>query len=141
MTDELRRCFKCGYETNEALKRCPRCGLGLQSTKQVRRLGWLVLALGLFIVGLMGTITFQTAPALLQPREPMDSEQFTGTAAQGALILTLFSLVIAFGLIAVINGLFQIKTGRRSKALIYFSFGLLILVAIAAGFLMSARGG
>jgi hypothetical protein len=71
----------------------------------------------------------------------MDGERFTGTAAQGALILTLFSLVIAFGLIAVINGLFQIKTGRRSKALIYFSFGLLILVAVAAGFLMSARGG
>jgi hypothetical protein len=130
MIDELRICYKCRYETYEVLRKCPKCGLGLFSTKQVRRLGWLMLPIGLLLIGMMGTITFYVTPALFHVGAPTGGKQVTATAEQSALILGLFGSVIAVGLICVANGLWQIKTGRRNKWLVYFSIGLIALVVI-----------
>lgn len=91
--DELRKCYKCGYQTVELLRVCPKCGRRLLSVKQVRRLGWVQLILGLFIVGLMGTITFALAPSLLHPGVPERGEWFTGTAEQGLSTVGLFGLL------------------------------------------------
>jgi hypothetical protein len=140
MIDDLRICYKCYYETNEALKKCPKCGLGLFSTKQVRRLGWVILALGMFLVGLMGTITFYVTPALLYAGSPTGGMQVTATTEQAALILALFGSVIAAGLISMVTGLWQIKTGRRNKWLVYSGIALIALVVIAAVLALKAIG-
>jgi hypothetical protein len=140
MMDELRICYKCYYETNEALRKCPKCGLGLFSTKQVRRIGWMLLALGLLLVGMMGMITFYMAPALLQPGAPTGGMRSTATPEQAMLILGLFGSVIAVGLVCMVNGLWQIKTGRRNKLLVYFSFGMIALVVMAGLAVWKALG-
>ena len=38
--DQLRSCYKCGYETHEPVKQCPKCGQRLRTAREVRVLGW-----------------------------------------------------------------------------------------------------
>ena len=130
--EESRSCYRCGHVTNQAADRCERCGGQLRTTKQVRRLGWVQLVIGLFLVGLMGTITYNLAPLMLQAGEPAGGARFTGTAEQARLILGLFGLIIAFGLASVVSGLWQIKTGRRNKLIFILMLGLFVLVIVAA---------
>jgi hypothetical protein len=99
------------------------------------------LLIGLFLVGLMGTITFNTAPGLLQPGVPQGGERFTGTVEQGRFILGLFGLVIVFGLTSVVSGVWQIVTGRRNKWIRYFSFGLISVLVLVVWFVRKALGG
>ena len=127
MIDELRKCYKCGYETTEVVRQCPKCGRRVLSTKQVRRLGWLQLLLGLFLSAFMGTIALSLAPIMLHP-----GRGFTGTPQQALLILGLFGLVIVFGLSSIANGLWQIITGRRNKWILYLSFVLFALLLFVA---------
>ena len=139
---ELRTCFRCSYETNEVVAQCPKCGQRLRTSGQVRRLGVLQLLIGLFLVGLMGTITFMLAPAILRAGEPVGPDGgFTGTPQQALLILGLFGLVIAFGLGSMLTGLWQIKTGRRNKWLFFGMLALFVLVVLVGWIVKSALGG
>ena len=137
MIDELRKCFKCGYETVEVLRVCPKCGRRLLSVKQVRRLGWVQLILGLFLAGAMGAITFYLAPSLLHAGAPGGGEWFTGTAEQGLSTVGLFGLVIVFGLASMLSGLWQIRTGRRNKWILHL---ILALTAVLGAWLARVNG-
>lgn len=136
MAAEMTTCGGCGYATAESVKRCPQCGRGVRSPKAVRRLGWLQLLIGLFLVGLMGVTTYNLAPMMLAPGESAGGGggRFTGTAEQGLLILGLFGLLVTFGLGSVASGLWQIATGRRNKWIIALMLGLFALVMLAAWF-------
>jgi MFS family permease len=126
--EESSSCFSCGHVTNEVVSKCPKCGRRLRTAKQVRRLGWLQLAIGVFLIGLMGTITYNLAPALLRVGESADGSRFTGTPLQAQLILALFGMVLVFGLGSVASGLWQIKTGRRNKWLFILMVALFIIL-------------
>lgn len=130
MKEELRICNKCRYETHEALGQCPKCGRRLFSTKHARVSGWVFFTLGMLLAGLMGTISILAAPMLLQPGEFIGSTRFSGTAGQGAIILALFGFLIAVGLIFMVNGLWQIKTGRRNKWLLYIGYALIAMTVM-----------
>ena len=130
MTDDLRTCPGCGYQTTENLTHCPQCQRRLMPARQIRRLGWVLLVIGLFLLALMGTIAFYLAPSLLQPgRQTVGGSRFTGTAQQGMSALMLFGAVMLFGLTTIINGLWQIRTGQRNQWLLYAvaAAGLLLL--------------
>lgn len=140
--DQLRSCFKCSYETHEPYDHCPQCGQRLRTARQVRTLGVLQLLIGLFLVGLMGTITIMTAPLMLQAGQANDSGgRFNGTPGQAFMILGLFGLVIVFGVGSMLSGVWLIKTGRRSKWVMYIMLGLFVLVAGAAWLVKAALGG
>ena len=127
--DELRNCYKCGYETAEAVAKCPTCGRGLLSTKHVRRLGWVQVFLGLFLVGFIAIIIYKIAPGMLEPGVPDASgSRWTGTREQGQMVLALLGLIIVIGLTSFVNGLWQTATGKRNKWIIYFGVGLFILL-------------
>jgi hypothetical protein len=102
--------------------------------KNWRLLGWVQLVLGLFLVGVMGTITYNLAPSMLRPGVSAGGGGFTGTAEQGLLILGLFGLLIAFGTGSVASGLWQIATGRRNKWIFVLMLALFVLVMLAAWF-------
>jgi hypothetical protein len=128
--EELRSCYRCFYETGAAVAQCPRCGGRMRTAGQVRRLGWVQIVLGLFIVGFMGAITAFVAPLILNAGEPSATgSRFNGTPEQALLILGLFGIVILFGLVAMLNGVWQIKYGRRNK-------WLFIVVMTLAGLLV-----
>lgn len=131
--DERRNCYKCGYQTVETITKCPKCGRKLLSTKLVRRLGWVQLFIGLFLVGMMAVITFNLAPNMLEPGVPdAGGSRFTGTREQAKVILSLFGLIIVFGLTSFVNGLWQVTTGRRNNWILYFGVFLFVLLIIFA---------
>ncbi|WP_425230993.1 hypothetical protein [Sphingomonas sp.] len=104
-----------------------------QTPRTVRRLGWVLLFIGLFLVGLMGAITWKMYPSMSHPGvTDASGTTFTGTAAQAHDALQLFALVIAFGFVAMANGVWQIATGRRNLA-----FAAVSLVLGAALFLFA----
>lgn len=105
----------------------------MRTSKAIRILGGLMLACGLFLIGLMGTITLNIAPQMLHPGQEIGGSTWTGTAEQGRMALTLFSMVIAFGLIATLTGLWQIATGQRSRVV------LVVVILLAAALFAYAR--
>ena len=129
--DERRNCFKCGYETAEPINKCPTCGRALISTKQVRRLGWVQVFVGLFLVGFIAIIIYNIAPGMLEPGVPDASgSRFTGTKEQGQMVLALLGLIIVIGLTSLVNGVWQVATGTRNKLILYFGVGLFILLLV-----------
>ena len=126
---ELRTCHKCGYETADVVSKCPKCGRGLLSARQLRRLGWVQVVLGVFLVGFIAIIIYRIAPTMLQPEVPDASgSRFTGTREQGQMVLALLGLIIVFGLTTLVNGVWQVATGTRNKWILYFGIGLFILL-------------
>jgi len=139
---ETRSCFGCGLLTAEPADKCPRCGRPLLTTKRVRVLGWVQFAMGLFLVGLMGAITYNVAPMMLQPGvETAGGSRFTGTAGQALVILGLFGLVIIFGLTSMVSGLYQVKTGRRNKMIFVFMLAVFGVLMVAAWLIQAGLGG
>ncbi|HYG12174.1 MAG TPA: hypothetical protein VD835_19665 [Pyrinomonadaceae bacterium] len=140
--EESSSCYSCGHVTNEVTTSCPKCGRRLRTAKQVRRLGWLQLLIGVFLVGMMGTITYNLTP-LMFPSGATGSggARFTGTTEQAQLILALFGMVIAFGLGSILSGIWQIKTGRRNKWLFIGMVVLFVVLIFFSWFLRSALRG
>jgi hypothetical protein len=100
----------------------------MRSAKQVRVLGWLQLVIGLFLIGIMGVITFFVAPLLMSPG---GSSGFTGKPVQALMILFLFCLIIVFGMGAGVSGLLQIVTGRSNRWIIILLLGLGALLVVS----------
>ena len=106
-----------------------------QNPRTVRRLGWVLLLLGLFLVGLMGTITWNLYPSMTHPGvADAGGSTFTGTTQQARDALQLFGMVMAFGLLSTVNGLWQIATGRRNLAFVG------VTLVLAAALYFAARG-
>ena len=128
--DQFSTCYKCNFETVELLPLCPQCGGRLRTSTQVRRLGWVLAALGAFLTIFMGLITLVVAGIMSNSGGPASSSHYTGTPQQAELIFGLFGAVIAFGLTALTGGVWQIRYGKRNKKLVFLLFGLAVVLAI-----------
>jgi MFS family permease len=106
----------------------------MRTPRTVRALGWLLLACGIFLIGLMSYLWTVLAPAMAHPGDLTGGTTFTGTAEQGRTILTVFGAVIVFGLGSTVYGLWMIVTGRRSIAMM-----IAVLVLAAALIAISWR--
>ena len=127
-------CHKCDFETNEQLAKCPQCGRRLQSTKKVRILGWLLLVLGTGLVIFMGTLAVIIGQIIAGSDEPGATTRFTGGSEAITLIVTVFGLVISFGLASMIGGVWQIRYGKPNKKIMVAMFvvaGLLFVIGRA----------
>ena len=101
-------------------------------SRKTRMLGWALAGIGVFIVALMGTVTFVVADIVAGSDSPGATTRFTGTPPQARGMFTLFGFVIATGLAALAAGVAQIRTGRRNNVLAG------IFAAMAAGCLACA---
>jgi len=132
--EDLGKCYVCGYETYKYRSHCPRCGTMMQSRRWSRRFGWGLFVCGLIITCLIGAVIYFTAPMMLRPGVSIGGTRFSGTAGQARFILGIFGIVATFGMTAMLYGLWQIRTGRRDKRVIYFVVGLgAVLWLIAMG--------
>jgi len=122
--------LSCRETVEGSVEKCPKCGTRMRTPKMARRLGWFLLLVGLFLVVLIGTVTWNMAPSLLHPYAP--ESNFTGTAEQARLILRLFGVVILFGLGTMVNGTYQIVTGQRSRIITFVTLGLAAVLFIVA---------
>lgn len=130
--EDLSKCYSCGYETHRFVSHCPRCGTTMQSRRWSRRFGWVLLVCGLIITSMIGATLYYTAPTLLRPGVDVDGARFLGSAGQALFVLGILSVVFTFGATVLAYGLWQIKTGRRSKNVIYFTVGLFTVLAFIA---------
>jgi hypothetical protein len=94
--------------------------------------GWILLAAGLFLVLLMGAITIGVAPAMLDPGVETGGTTFTGSDEQAQVFLGLFALVILFGALCIVNGLYMIATGARSRVFTIATLAFAALLYAAA---------
>ena len=122
--EDLSTCYKCGYVTHKFVSHCPECGASMQSKRWSRRYGWMLFACGLFITCVIGTVIFYTLPLLLRPGNSINGTRFAGSTAQAIFVLCIFGMVLAFGVTTMLYGLYQVKTGFRSKRIIYAIIGL-----------------
>ena len=102
-------------------------GDGAAPERNWRTRGWVLVALGLFLVLFMGAIAWNLYPSIAAPGVEAGGTTYTGTAEDTQFVLGIFALVIGFGLICTANGAFMIATGRRSRALTAI---LLVIFAI-----------
>ena len=108
--------LSCGHAVEGNVADCPRCGRRMRSSRAVRTLGVTMALCGMFLVGLMGTITFKMLPVLMHPGvDAYGGGRFNGTDEQASMILSMFGLVIAFGAAAMGIGGWQAVTGRRNR--------------------------
>ncbi len=124
-------CHRCDFETAEQLAKCPKCGSRLQSARKVRILGWLLLVIGTGLVIFMGTLGVRLARIIAGSGDPEATTRFTGGPEVVTLIVTVFGLVISFGLASMVGGLWQIWYGKPNKKLMVVMFvvaGLLIVI-------------
>ncbi len=137
MTDTGNRasiCYKltCGTTIDGDHAFCPQCGSKMKSSKTVRTLGWVLLLCGLFLVGLLGAIVVAIGPLLqsvIVGTNAADEIAFSGNAEAAVAIMRLLWVIIGFGVLTTINGIYQIASGRRSRVLSVVT--LLVGLAIA----------
>lgn len=123
----------CRNTVEGSVAKCPKCGARMRTPRDVRRLGWFLLVIGLFLTGLMGVVTWNMAPMLLYPGDEVTGGgRFTGTAEQATLIFRLFAAVIVFGLAISVIGALQIRSGQRSRAATFVTLGLFAVIAVFA---------
>jgi len=128
----------CAYTVEGRLATCPKCGGPMRAVRESRVRGWALLLLGLLLMAMMGAITWNMAPALLQAGEEAGGSTFTGTAAQARLVLYLFLALIAFGAVTCLNGVYQIVTGRQHwlfvalTLLVFAGLAILVIVTMQA---------
>jgi hypothetical protein len=123
---------------------CPKCGGPMRSVGESPLRGIVLLLCGLFLLGLMGTITYNMYPLLTHPGVRMpDGSSFTGTPDQARITLLLFAAVIAFGLVATANGIYMLIAKQQSRAFMFVSLGLaaalLVITFVAMGKLKPAE--
>ena len=135
--EDVSRCYRCGHETHAFIRRCPRCGASLQSRRWSRRFGVGLLLCGLVLTGLMGWVVLAVAPMLLQPGVRVGQTRFSGTVAQGVVILGIMALVLVLGVATALYGGWQIATGRRSLWVVAGIVGIaVVLTAITVAFVV-----
>ena len=140
---ETSTCFdlRCGYSMEGRAATCPKCGRKMSSSRTVRIYGTVLVLCGLFLLGLMGTITWTMWPMLMQPgAETAGGSRFTGTADDAEMILWLFALVMLFGLVSLMTGLWQVTTGRRNRWVAIASLGLAAILILYARWTTGALG-
>lgn len=130
----LRMCFKCKFEDNTALKKCPRCGRPLFSETNVRVRGVLMFFIGLFLSGFMSFIAFSVADLLFKSSINIAvNSQLSQKPYLIVVIYVIFGGVIAGGLSVMFAGIWQVIFGRRNMFLIRTFIALIILTICAGG--------
>ena len=119
MTPPHRICFKCSYEANIAQIVCPRCGGKMKSKSQIRVLGAVLTLISGFLVVFMSVIAVFMYNAVQQSDKPGATSKFTGSENDILIIIAIFGLVILFGIIGLITGLWQLIFGKRNLILVY----------------------
>jgi hypothetical protein len=127
---DARVCKRCGTETLDPAKRCASCGGAVVAAKTMRRLGWVLVGLGAFLVLFMGAITIFVAQLVFQTNAPGVHGGFTGGPEMEFFMFGIFALVLLFGLTSVVSGLLQVRNGRANRKLMFFMLGLGVLFIV-----------
>ena len=107
--------------------------------RRIRIGGMIATAAGIFILLLMGMITWRMTPILLAaPDHLANGVRFNAAQSVARLVLALFGSVLLFGVIAVAVGLAQAATGLRRRAPLFALWGAGLLIVVMTVVVMFA---
>ena len=129
----------CGVVVDGDQSVCPKCGGPMRGVGEAPWRGWVLVALGLFLILFMGAIAWVMSPILLFPERAIEAGDFTGTVEMAHMILLLFAAVILFGCVATANGIYMLATKKQSVGFIVATLGLAAAL-VAIGFLAMGSG-
>ncbi|MEO7252304.1 MAG: hypothetical protein ABIW30_06835 [Arenimonas sp.] len=124
-SEDLSKCWQCGYETHQFIDTCPQCGAGLLSRRWARRFGGVQVVLGLLLTSGLGLLLRILTPTLLRAGHSVGGTRFNGSKAQALGVFAILLAVFVFGLITLVYGAWQVRTGGRSPRVVA------VMVAIA----------
>lgn len=129
----------CGIVVDGDQAVCPKCGGPMRGVGEAPWRGWVLLACGLVLIVLIGSIAWALSPTLLFPEQAIESGDFTGSVEDARRIALLFGALILFGFVSTANGLYMLATGRQSRAFLAATLALAALL-IGIGFLILFSG-
>lgn len=133
-----KNCFKCYFEGDTPEAWCPRCGGKLRSSTNLRVRGGILIFVGAFLILLMGVITAFVVYLVWGGTDPKAAAKLRAEEFKLLLAFGMFGLVMLFGLVSFITGLFQIIFGRRSRILVWSMMALVFILVIGAVFVTVA---
>jgi hypothetical protein len=138
--EDLATCWKCGFQTHRFASRCERCGATMQTKRWARRAGWLLVVIGLGLSLGMSWLLAMMLPMLLHPGDEINGSRFTGSPGMASFVILILGGVLAFGLLSLGYGVFQVVTGRRSWPVVRAMLAIvgafyLLAMVIRAGWL------
>lgn len=86
---------------------------------------------GVLLVGVMAFISLGTADILINGGP--GKAQFTGTQQEKLIIIALFGVIMLFGFVALLSGLYQLIFGRRNKIFVWATIAIAVLISIGGG--------
>lgn len=92
----------------------PRSNWSPLTPRQIRRRGWILVVLGIFLSLSMGWIAVLVAGIMLHSNDPGVKTRFTGGPGMKAFTLGVFGVVIGFGLLSIVNGAWQVRYGKQN---------------------------
>jgi hypothetical protein len=132
---QRRSCFKCRWEGDTAQIICPKCGKRLFTRTNIRVRGAVLIAVGLFLSGLMSAIAIAVTALIAQAvKQPNANFRLQEEPHLFVLMYVVFAGVIAAGAAATLNGIWMLIFGRRNMFLFYIFIALLVVAYVAGSF-------
>lgn len=131
MATKISQCkaLMCNTVADAEAVACPKCGGKMTRSSAIRGKGIALTICGGAIVAMIGYAALYFVPLMVDPNAG-GTTQFNGTPEEARMIVGVVCFVLLFGVFALINGIFQIVTGRRSRTA--------TVVAMALGFVLAA---
>lgn len=128
---KFRQCFKCNYEGVTGPIACPRCRSSkFLTSSNIRTRGVVLVVIGLFLAGMMGSIAVIVGMLLLGSKDPETIRKVNKDIVTFLAIYGLFAAVILFGVHSIISGVWMIAAGKRSRFLVWMMWAILALLAV-----------
>ncbi|MET0271011.1 MAG: hypothetical protein ABW173_11350 [Sphingomonas sp.] len=103
--------------------------------------GIVQVVLGVFLIGLMGTITARMGPILLAaPDAIADGSRFNAAQGTARLVLALFAAVMLFGAITIAHGVGFARIGASPRILLYLQWATAGLIAVLVALMVLTLG-
>ena len=102
-----------------------------RTKKQVRRLGWVLVGIGTFLVVFMAGLSYVVGRIIARSGNPEAGTRFTGDTSDAAIMFGIFGVIALFGLLGMVAGASQIRQGRVNRRMV--TVVLVLGVAIFVG--------
>ena len=112
-----RPCHFCGHPLEETYRVCTECGRPNRTPNQVRRLGWVLVGLGAFLVVFMSGLSYVVG-RIVTRADPESTTRYTGDATGVVIMFSIFGVILLFGLLGAAAGVSQIRSGRINRRMV-----------------------